>query len=195
MFEMGDLGAPSAQRIQDFRNQYGSPSSLLVWAVVAVVVAWAVVAIVAVMAVMAVMAATYLTCQKHVGFNNFCGFGGSGGLGGTVPAVLAVRSRWLKPSRFTKLTVLAVLTVRPRRLWRYLPDGLAVVAVRSGGFGGFVGPPPTFTKNGRCWHKPGKHLNPQQANTEAAASTPNAAPLRLVAHMDGCVPDASHPPT
>ena len=98
MFEMGDLGAPSAQRIQDSRNQYGSPSSLLVWAVVAVVVAWAVVAIVAVMAVM-VMAATYLTCQKHVGFNNFGGLGGSGGFGGTVPAVLAVlavRSRWLR---------------------------------------------------------------------------------------------------
>ena len=113
---------------------------------------------------------------------------------------MAVYQKYHKPSRFTKLTVwavLAVLTVRPRRLWRYVPDGLAVVAVRSGGFGGFggfVGPPPTFTKNGRCWRKPGKHLNPQQANTEAAASTPNAAPLRLVAHLDGCVPDASHSP-
>ncbi len=114
---------------------------------------------------------------------------------------MAVYQKYQKPSRFTKLTVLAVLavlTVRPRRLWRYVPDGLAVVAVRSGGFGGLGGLgglPPTFTKNGRCWRKPGKHLNPQQANTEAAASTPNAAPLRLVAHLDGCVPDASHSPT
>ena len=105
---------------------------------------------------------------------------------------MVVYQKYQKPSRFTKLTVWAVLTVRPRRLWRYVPDGLAVVAVRSDGFGGL---PPTFTKNGRCWRKPGKHLNPQQANTEAAASTPNAAPLRLVAHLDGCVPDASHSPT